>query len=93
MKLVGASNWFVRVPFIAEGMVQGLVGAGLAVVAVLALKHFGFDQAFNDPDSFFSRVLRDDRRRHARSRSTCSRSALVIGVIGASIGLRRFLRT
>ncbi|HEX4532183.1 MAG TPA: permease-like cell division protein FtsX, partial [Acidimicrobiia bacterium] len=25
MKLVGASNWFVRIPFIAEGMVQGLV--------------------------------------------------------------------
>ena len=53
MKLVGASNWFVRIPFIAEGMVQGIVGAGLAVVAVLALKRFGFDQAFADPNSFF----------------------------------------
>ena len=30
MKLVGASNWFVRVPFMAEGLVQGLIGAGLA---------------------------------------------------------------
>ena len=49
MKLVGASNWFVRVPFIAEGMVQGLVGAGLAIIAVASLKHWGFDQAFNDP--------------------------------------------
>ena len=54
MKLVGASNWFVRMPFMAEGMVQGLVGAGLAIVAVLALKRFGFDQAFADQDSFFS---------------------------------------
>ena len=44
MKLVGASNWFVRVPFLAEGMVQGLVGAGFAVIAVLCLKHFGFDR-------------------------------------------------
>ena len=35
-------------------MVQGLVGAGLAIIAVLSLKHFGFDQAFNDPNSFFS---------------------------------------
>ncbi len=34
MKLVGASNWFIRVPFLLEGMIEGLVGAGLAVLAV-----------------------------------------------------------
>src|SRR5260370_42297060 len=53
MKLVGASNGCVRIPFIAEGMAQGLVGAGLAVGAMLALNHFVFDKAFNDPGSFF----------------------------------------
>jgi cell division transport system permease protein len=31
MKLVGATNWFIRVPFMLEGLVQGLVGAGVAV--------------------------------------------------------------
>ena len=37
MKLVGATNWFIRVPFMLEGMVQGLVGATAAfgVVAVV----------------------------------------------------------
>ena len=34
MKLVGASNWFIRVPFLLEGMVEGVVGAALAVFAV-----------------------------------------------------------
>ncbi|HJQ77417.1 MAG TPA: permease-like cell division protein FtsX [Acidimicrobiia bacterium] len=34
MKLVGASNWFIRVPFLLEGMIEGLVGAALAVFAV-----------------------------------------------------------
>jgi cell division transport system permease protein len=34
MKLVGASNWFIRVPFLLEGMIEGLIGAALAVFAV-----------------------------------------------------------
>lgn len=34
MKLVGASNWFIRVPFLLEGLIEGLVGAALAVFAV-----------------------------------------------------------
>ena len=38
MKLVGASNWFVRVPFMAEGLVQGAIGAGFAVGLVYFLK-------------------------------------------------------
>ena len=92
MKLVGASNWFVRIPFIAEGMVQGIVGAGLAIIAVASLKHFGLDQAFNDRHSFFSEffVTTADATFIA---FLVLAIGLVIGVIGATIGLRRFLRT
>jgi cell division transport system permease protein len=92
MKLVGASNWFVRVPFIAEGMVQGLVGAGLAIIAVASLKHWGFDQAFNDQTSFFRAfyVTNGDATWIA---FVVLLIGIVIGIIGATIGLRRFLRT
>jgi cell division transport system permease protein len=31
MKLVGATDWFVRVPFLIEGAMQGVFGAGLAL--------------------------------------------------------------
>jgi cell division transport system permease protein len=27
MKLVGASNWYIRLPFVFEGMIAGLLGA------------------------------------------------------------------
>jgi cell division transport system permease protein len=92
MKLVGASNWFVRVPFIAEGMVQGIVGAGLAILAVLALKRFGFDDAFNDPESFFSEFFVTSGDTTLIAFYVLAIGAL-IGVVGASVGLRRFLRT
>jgi cell division transport system permease protein len=40
MKLVGATNWFVRVPFMLEGVVQGVVGAMLGILAVFGLDRF-----------------------------------------------------
>ena len=38
MKLVGASNWFVRVPFMFEGMLQGIAGAIVGTFAVWGLQ-------------------------------------------------------
>ena len=34
MKFVGATDWFIRWPFVIEGMVIGLIGATLACVAL-----------------------------------------------------------
>ena len=38
MKLVGATNWFIRVPFMMEGVVQGIAGALVAFAILLAFK-------------------------------------------------------
>lgn len=38
MRLVGATNWTIRIPFLLEGLIQGLVGAGLAIVALFIMK-------------------------------------------------------
>ncbi len=40
MKLVGASNWFIRVPFMLEGLVQGVIGAVAACSMVWVLRAF-----------------------------------------------------
>lgn len=37
MKLVGATNWFIRVPFMLEGLVQGLLGAAVSCVGLWGL--------------------------------------------------------
>ncbi|MGZ4144738.1 MAG: permease-like cell division protein FtsX, partial [Actinomycetota bacterium] len=38
MKLVGATNWFIRIPFMMEGVVEGLIGAIVAVLLLLPTK-------------------------------------------------------
>jgi len=89
MKLVGASNWFVRVPFMAEGLVQGAIGAGFAFGLVWALK------------IIISNLLRDQHTLLSTFRVTSADAfgiGLVIlaigagiGVVGSVVGLRRFL--
>jgi cell division transport system permease protein len=47
MKLVGASDGFVRTPFVFEGLVEGLIGAGLAALAVIWINFLFVDWAGN----------------------------------------------
>jgi cell division transport system permease protein len=49
MKLVGATNWFIRVPFMLEGIIQGLVGGLLAFAAVWGLDQW-MQSAARNPD-------------------------------------------
>ena len=37
MKLVGATDWFVRGPFVIEGALIGVIGAGIAAGSMLIL--------------------------------------------------------
>ncbi len=89
MKLVGASNWFVRVPFLAEGFVQGAIGAGLAFGGVYFL------------ESWLGGVLHRSRNLFSTFYLTHSDAlsiglvvlliGIAIGTIGSMIGIRRFL--
>ncbi len=44
MKLVGATNWFIRWPFILEGVLEGLIGSAVAIVVALAVKVWILDK-------------------------------------------------
>ena len=87
MKLVGASNWFIRVPFVLEGLIEGLVGAALAVFAVW-LGSTSLSNAWN-----FALIRLDV------SQAWFFRWGLlflifgaVAGVVGSLLGLSRYLR-
>jgi cell division transport system permease protein len=38
MKLVGATNWFIRIPFMLEGLIQGIIGAFVAFGGVFVAR-------------------------------------------------------
>lgn len=40
MKLLGATNFFMKTPFLIEGLLQGLVGAGISLVSLYAVYSF-----------------------------------------------------
>lgn len=92
MKLVGATNWFIRVPFMLEGVFQGLVGSALALGAVAAL-----DKAMNRAAA--NRDYHTILEGFVASPGEFRLTVLIVVVLGVTIGaagsvwgLSRFLR-
>jgi cell division transport system permease protein len=92
MKLVGATNWFIRVPFMMEGIIQGLIGAVLALGAVVGIDRF-MQSAAKNPD--YENILGGFV---ATSSELWLTSAVVIvlgvviGAAGSGWALSRFLK-
>ncbi len=89
MKLVGAGNWFVRIPFLLEGMIEGLVGAVLAVGVMLGLYRLGLDLQGALPEWIDLDVPVDFLLRWSVLTLI---GGIVVGVVGSGIAVRRFLQ-
>jgi cell division transport system permease protein len=90
MKLVGATNWFIRVPFMMEGLAQGLVGAAVAAGVVIATQ-FGLNTMFDDIGSTLFRASSVSGHDVILTEILVVLAGAVIGTVGSALGLRRFL--
>jgi cell division transport system permease protein len=91
MKLVGATNWFIRWPFVIEGIICGLVGAVLSVALLWAVKVGVVDQWIDGTDSALQRDEATTIGFPLLGLVLIAAGA-VVGAIGSGITLRRFLR-
>jgi cell division transport system permease protein len=89
MKLVGASDSFVRTPFVFEGMVQGLIGAGLAAFAVIWINFLFIDWA---RDALPFVPISADAVNPILILLVLVVVGVVIGVVGSFLSVTRFLR-
>ncbi len=90
MKLVGATDGYVRLPFLLEGALQGMAGAGLAVLALLGVEKWLLPQAaaaFSFAAGVAGPVL------HAPEAMALVAFGAVVGLVGSWLSVARFLRT
>jgi len=89
MKLVGATNWFVRGPFMIEGLLCGVGGAVLAVGLLLIGKLVALPAILHN-------ALSTDPGVHALAFPLTSLSlvvmGLILGAVGSGVTVRRFLQ-
>ncbi|MEY2477650.1 MAG: cell division transport system permease protein [Actinomycetota bacterium] len=90
MKLVGATNWFIRLPFMLEGLVQGLIGAGVA----FAIVYLARNAVLGLVDTLFLGI--GDRLFTTSAEAIGTGIFLlvvgaVVGALGAAVAVRRFL--
>ena len=89
MKLVGATNWFIRWPFVIEGVTVGLFGAAAAVIVVLVLNSFLIGRV---RESLTFMTIPLDAVPYVLVSVILLLAGVVIGAVGSGIGLRRFLK-
>jgi len=89
MKLVGASDGFVRTPFVFEGLVQGLIGAGLAALTVVWINLLFVDWS---RDALPFVPISGDAVNMLLILVVLVGVGVVIGVVGSFFSVTRFLR-
>jgi len=90
MKLVGATNWFVRGPFMVEGLLCGLLGAFAAVVLLFLGKEIALPAILGHIDTTSSNDVR--ALGFTLTALILLAVGLVVGAVGSTFTLRRYLK-
>lgn len=90
MKLVGATNWFIRIPYMLEGLIAALVGAlisGFIVVGANSLLFARMGEAI----PFLGPVFNFSGSELVQVLLLLAGVGMLVGLVGSTLALRRFL--
>jgi cell division transport system permease protein len=88
MKLVGATNWFIRWPFVIEGVIVGFMGGVLACLLLWIVKNTLVDPLSNR----FALVAAPNTIQFPALIAVLLASCVAVSAVGSGLTLRRFLR-
>ena len=91
MRMVGASNWYIRIPFMLEGIMIGLIGS---IVPILIL-YYGYNALYNASDGMFISnmlLLRDPYPFVFQFGAFLAILGSSVGLVGSFMSVRKFLK-
>ncbi len=90
MRLVGATKWFIRIPFMLEGLLQGLLGAVLSIFTVFAVNKLIGD-FFQDLQNYIFRDFAVPADQVLTIGGALLLVGALIGAVGAGVAVTRYL--
>lgn len=89
MRLVGASNWFIRLPFVIEGVIQGIAGAIIAAGGVYLVKVTIFESL---RQQILWLPLKFEMPLFWQITYGLMLGGIALGALGSALAMRRFLK-
>jgi cell division transport system permease protein len=91
MRLVGATRWFIRWPFLIEGVVVGFTG-GLIAILILWIGKITIVDPLSDHGDTFALAQHNSTLAFPALIAILFAASIVVSTIGSGVTLRRFLR-
>ena len=91
MRLVGASNWTIKTPFVIEGMILGLFGSIIPIV----ITTYGYTAFYNHFDGYlFSELIQLIKPEPFIYQASLAVMIIgvIVGMIGSSFAVRKYLK-
>jgi cell division transport system permease protein len=92
MRLVGASNWYVRIPFVIEGMIEGFFGGALAIAVAIGVYRIALQRLTTLPEFITIDIGPEFLTRWA---IITLGFGMLVGILGSSLSLavHKYLKT